>query len=567
MELPSPTPMATFSELWRLRSESEMRAWLEENPRWISEDDGGWRYADASSVGSYRIEASGRSTLRYERVTTGWMRIVIYAGVLIAALSLLSPSWLSGLLLLVLTGYAWPDGESPLLDAPAELVARQSHVGVAVIYLAGLLAVARSVTELLPSRYGPVVVIGIAAYGLTRLYSNNALPGQSRYHPTYVLKIPLGLVRWAALTVGLLLLAVIASEWIVHFTEQTLGSIDGNPQAVGSVSSDMTGGTVSSGDRALFLVRQLTRLLPPAMCLGAAYVGVSIARLTMSEACRLHAQLANTLAPTETTRRALLPLVGLYLGWSVVALAHLVLVGGILWFGLHGRFPLPTAVLEPATGMLPPSIEQTPTALLTVFYHQFDAALSPLPVVAPRTATLVVLAFVFAPIAVLAASFVCGVVLRPSYRIARFLTGTPLDTDRAGPPLRAVAGFDRVTPVRLFGQTVGFLLPKEITGSDRGVDDPAGRQEPGGGLGLLISLCAVFPGWQQLRSLLFSATSPAVGSVGQHGDEADSEDGDRGLKARVRTVAQAARRRLLTAVLCPMELYYGSASLDPSDAD
>ncbi len=559
--------MATFSELWRLRSESEMQAWLEENPRWISEDDGGWRYANASSVGSYRIEASGRSTLRYERVTTGWMRIVVYAGVLLAAVALLSPSWLSGLFLLLLAGYAWPDSESPLLDAPAELIARQSHAGVAVIYFAGLLVVARLVTELLPSRYGPVVIIGIAVYGLSRLYSNNALPGQPRHLPTHVLKIPLGLVRWAAMTVGLLLLAVIASEWVVHFTEQTLGSLDGNPRAVGSISSDMTGGAVGSGQRVLFLVRQLTRFLPPAMTLGAAYIGVSLARLTMSEARRLHAQLANTLAPTETARRALLPLVGLYLGWSVVALAHLALVGGILWFGLNGRFPLPTAVLEPAAGLLPPSVEQTPTAPLTVLYRQFDAALAPLPVVAPRTATLVVLAFVFAPIGILAASFARGVVVSPGYRLVRFLGGTPLDADDAGPPLRAVAGLDHVTPVRLFGQTVGFLFPKEATESEQGVDDLVGRHAPGGGLGLLISLCAVFPGWQQLRSLLFPVLSPPVGSAGQHGDGADSDDDDRGLKARARQAVRDAGTRLLTALLRPMALYYGPASLDPSDAD
>ncbi len=591
MDLPSPEPIHAVRERWVADDGTDAVSWVRSAPRWVATGEGRWTYAGTSTGEKYVLtvaDADGSADpnsppeVTLTRVLPGWVRYLVYGLVGLAVLAVLDPSLLVAGALAIGVVYAGRYDPSLLATAPLRRASHRVHPAVAGLYLGGMLAIGRYAGTRGPAgTWGIAITALTLAYAASVLYSRNALPFQSATQAAHVLRIPLGFVGSTVLSLGIVFgMTVLAAHAV-----SGLADLFNRPApAAASVGSGLPGGAVETGGSdALVLLVQVAEWFPVAVCVYGLYLGVHVSSDAVTDAQRIADFLDGARPHTAGSEKHRITLALLYCLWGALALGCALVAAGVIWFGITGRWPLPDAVLAPAVAMLPQSMDQSVEALLTATFAVFDRTFAAVPVVEPRTGSLLALLVVFAQVALLPVSAAVTAITTPVGHFIRFTRSTSITVPgRRLPAIRASSSAESIEPVRILGHTLCLYLPSDVaTDLDSAelaalVDAVAAAgTEPPVAVRALAALAVLVPGGRNLGPALVrlvdrmaasaDGSAPLDAALAKLRDrpaEPPSKAGEEQTNTMPHTAGGPAGRWLDRRMLPALLLYYGSARLD-----
>ncbi|WP_226023688.1 hypothetical protein [Halomicrobium salinisoli] len=591
MDLPSPDPIHAVRERWVADEGTDAVAWVESAPRWVATGEDRWTYAGTSTGEEYVLtvgaadgtaDPDGSPEVTLTRVLPGWVRYLVYGLVGLAVLAALDPSLLSAGALAIGVVYASRYDPSLLARAPLRRASHRVHPAVAGLYLGGMLAMGRYAGTRVPAGgWGIAITALTLAYAASVLYSRNALPFQSATRAAHVLRIPLGVAGSTVLSLGV----VFGVTLLAARAAASLADLFDRPApAAASVGSGLPAGAVETGGSdALVLFMQVIDWFPVAVCVYGLYLGAHVSYAAVADARRVADFLDGARPHAAGSARQRVTLALLYCVWGGLALGCALVAAGVVWFGVAGRWPLPDAVLAPAVATLPQSMDQSAEALLTATFAVFDRTFAVVPVVDPRTGSVLALLVVFAQVALIPLGAAVAAVATPVGHLGRFVRSAPVAVPgRRLPVVRASPSAESIEPVRVLGHTLWLSLPSDVA-ADLDPDElaalvdavAAAGTEPPLAVRALAALAVVVPGGRNLGPALVplvdrtaasaDGAAPLDAALAELRDrqaESPSKAGGERTNGTLQAAVGPARRWLDRRVLPALLLYYGSARLD-----
>lgn len=402
-------PIEIFTEWWRITDNENMTEWVKKQPQWVQINNETWKYADPSS--GYHELSYNKSTQTLATLTKyrkGLDRYLIYFGLLILPISILSPSIIWAILLFVSIKGAFPNLPSPLINAPTIRVKRQTNLIPVVLIFGGMFCISRVMAGFLPSLIGTLMIVSVLLFTSIWVYSINGFPTQTTHSYVEILRIPLHLLISGAMSLALIFGGYIGSTWIIHYLTGWRQMVVENPQTVASRLAELSGGSINSETFLIGILDTSLTWLPLGVLFAVVFYAFLINIAGIKDGSKLYTELSQIAVPQWISTKDQLVIAAIYTLSIGVAICLYLFAGGVIWYGITGTLVLPTSIITPIAPYLPPETAQSGLGILESFYHLFAERLSIFNLPESNLSVVGVLMIVFLPILVLSGAMCVG---------------------------------------------------------------------------------------------------------------------------------------------------------------